>query len=237
MNRKLFFAPRSRAFTLIELLVTIAIIGILAGLLLSAIARSKEKAHQTTCINNLHQVALGFEMYHNDFNEMFPAPGSKSEYGPQPEDWIWWQPNRDVTQSPIARFIGNFNAALFTCPDDYTARSLQARPDTTGANPYPYSFSITSYSMDTDNHNPGMATIIDQQRNVYPFKISSVNRPSSKIMLAEEDRGTLDDARWVPLTDLSARHAGKGDDIFADGHTQTVPPEFGDDPANSDPSQ
>jgi prepilin-type processing-associated H-X9-DG protein len=166
---------------------------------------------------------------------LFPASGSKSEYGPQPEDWIWWQPDRNVTNSPIARFIGNFNATLFTCPDDRTARSLQASPDTTGANPYPYSFSLTSYSLDGNGRNPGMATIIDRDRIVYPFKISSVNHPSAKIMIAEEDRETLDDARWVPLTTLSDRHGGKGDDAFADGHVQTVAAEFGEDPANSDP--
>ena len=233
-NDAIIFAGRG-AFTLVELLVVIAIISILAGLLLSALARSKEKAHQTTCINNLHQDAMAFQMYHSDYNDKFPGPGSKSEYGPQPEDWIWWQPDRDVSQSQIARFIGQFNASLFTCPSDRTAWSLQAHPDLSGANPYPYSYSLTSYSLDSNNQNPGMATIVDRDRKEYAFKISSVNRPSAKIMLAEEDRNTLDDARWVPATTLTDRHGGKGDDAFADGHVQTVAPDFGEDTANSDP--
>ena len=227
---------RPRAFTLVELLVVIAIIGILAGLLLSALARSKEKAHQTTCRNNLHQVSLGFQMYHGDYNELFPGPGSKTEYGEQPEDWIWWQPDRNVTNSPIARFIGNFNADLFTCPSDNIARSLQNHPDTSGANPYPYSFSLNSYSLDSNNQNPGMATIYDRNHVQYPFRIGSVNHPSAKIMIAEESRDSLDDARWVPPTTLCDRHGGKGDDAFADGHVQTVAPEFGEDTSNSDPA-
>ena len=233
-NSQSKFRPSS-AFTLIELLVVIAIIAILAALLLPVLSKAKEKAHQAACLNNLRQIGLGFQLYWSDYNEMFPAPGSKEKYGPQPEDWIWWQYGRGIANSSIARFVGNFNPNLFTCPSDTRAQSLQTKgvlPD----DPYRYSYSLTSYDLE-DDVNPGMSTIITQFREVYPFKTTQIKNPTAKIMLIEENDKTINDPRWVPVRNpISNRHLDRGNVNFADGHTEVELPSFGQDPTNSNPT-
>ena len=240
-------AGRGGAFTLLELLVVIAIIAVLASLLLPVLSAAKRRAAQTTCINDLKQLGLGMQMYLDDYSGTFPGMASQHS-GFQSADWIWWRTNdtaHPVEKSPIVIALANASTSLFRCPLDTDDSARIAQAD--GVNgPYLYSYSLTSYNV-ADGADPGMSSVFTGGQSL-PFKMSAVRNPAGKIMLAEEvasdgsrDNPTgatvINDGRWMPQDPdpLTARHSGRGDVTFADGHVEPETSDFGDDIANSRP--
>jgi len=121
-------AKRRRGFTLIELLVVIAIIGILAAMVFPVFARARESARKAVCLSNVKNIALAFQMYLADYNDMFPAAEHREEVfefmGTQPGGNAYWdypcQHNADQG-NPYLRFpvmLDEYirNREVWNCP-------------------------------------------------------------------------------------------------------------------------
>jgi prepilin-type N-terminal cleavage/methylation domain-containing protein/prepilin-type processing-associated H-X9-DG protein len=103
-------------FTLIELLVVIAIIAILASMLLPALAKTKQRARQTFCLNNMRQIGLALVLYEGDHGRMPPRASQVADFmNPRSGGW---QPNCLYVIAPYLQGVSSNSPSskVYSCP-------------------------------------------------------------------------------------------------------------------------
>ncbi len=220
--------PRTHAaFTLVELLVVIAIIAIIAALLLPALSRSKQKAHQIACTSNLHQLGVALQSFVGD-NRAYPTVISPTN-SELPGFWISQLQSGGFgfgNSKPVTNLI---EKGVWRCP---TAPSHLAIPNE-NAEFCSYAYNSFGVMAVGDRTNalglqgkfiPGQ-TNADFWSRIAPVKESEVAAPADMMAIGDSTVGGVEfmreDINYVMRHDADKRHTGKLNVLFCDGHTES----------------
>ncbi len=224
---------RTRGFTLIELLVVIAIIAILAGMLLPALSKAKEKGQRIACLNNLRQISLFMQFYTDENSDTFPAHRNlglnTSDAGPSLTNW--W----GTVIVPYASGESN----LFHCPSIKGKRRDNGISWEWKFDCHQVGYGMNAFFLGIHPYEGGSVTIGSIQFDSRPwFKRSAIISPTENILVGDgQPYGTGQPAwsssLWWPNSCMDRensvsqsfegidieRHRGTGVVVFNDGHS------------------
>lgn len=229
-------------FTLIELLVVIAIIAILAGMLLPALSKAKEKAKSTSCINALRQMAIAQNVYGADFGGRFTP--TFAVRGSNVERRAWFNFLAPYTQTtnlilcPSKTKKFKELVALYPSDQKDVAVSNYAMNFGMGGCDWPGVWDASKYPQQKDSaiRSPANAAVVTDGASQPvatkdPLKcvtVKSAEKAGAWVLHDPVNSSPCDGCVTVPSTQdpnwggPHLRHSGKSNVSFADSHVESM---------------
>lgn len=186
--------PKS-AFTLIELLSSIGVIAVLASLLVPLLGKMQANARSAKCMNNLKQWGVVTMAYVADHDGRLPSNESGIWYSAL---WSYAYPDKGDSVPQLSSAAGTFPSAwkntIYECPETF-------RTDPKTSAYRSYGFNLRAGDLDTDS----------------PDKLSTILRPATTALIGD-NKASNDLGR----TTIFARHNGKCNVVYMDGHVGSI---------------